>query len=56
MPTNLYRIQGPEGSVPYQQYLIDKNNNKIEEISAALMKNVRCDNRDFSTHRNLCGF
>jgi len=54
MPTNVYRIQGPESTIPYQQYLIDKNNIKLEEIETALMKNVRCDGRNISTHRNLC--
>lgn len=54
MPTNVYRVQGPEGAIPYQQYLIDKTNNKLNEIGAALLKDIRCDGRDFATHRNLC--
>lgn len=54
MPTNVYRIQGPDGAVPYQQYLIEKDSNKLSEISTALMKDVRCDGRGISTHRNLC--
>lgn len=54
MPTNVYRIQGPEGSVPYQQFLIPKNNDRLDEIANALMKGKRCDNRDISTHRSLC--
>lgn len=54
MPTNVYRIQCPDGTIPYQQYLIDKSNNKLDNISKALMKNVRCDGRDFLTHRKLC--
>lgn len=53
MPTNVYRVQGPEGTIPYQQYLIN-NNNKLEEIATSLMKEVRCDGRDISAHRNLC--
>lgn len=54
MPTNVYRIQGPDGTVPYQQYLIEKNNDRLTEISTALMKDVRSDGRSISTHRNLC--
>lgn len=54
MPTNLYRIQGPEGTIPYQQFLIDKNNIKLDDISKALTKDVRCDGRGFLTHRKLC--
>lgn len=54
MPTNLYRIVGPEGTIPYQHYLIDKNNTKLNKIATALMKNERCDGRDISAHRNLC--
>lgn len=54
MPTNVYRVQGPEGTIPYQQYLIEKNNDKLKEISTALTKDVRCDGRDILTHRNLC--
>jgi len=54
MPTNVYRIQGPEGTIPYQQYLIEKNNNRLQEIATALMKDVRFDGRDISSHRNLC--
>jgi exosome complex RNA-binding protein Rrp42 (RNase PH superfamily) len=54
MPTNLYRFQGPEGTIPYQHYLIDKNNTKLTKIATALMKNERCDGRDISAHRNLC--
>jgi len=56
MPTNVYRIQGPEGTIPYQQYLIEKNNNRLQEIATALMKDVRFDGRDISSHRNLCWF
>lgn len=54
MPTNLYRIQGPEGTVPYQQYLVDKNNKKLEKIATKLMNNERDDGRNNSTHRTLC--
>lgn len=54
MTTNLYRIQGPEGTVPYQQYLIDKYNIRLNEIATALMKDVRCDGRIITDHRNLC--
>ncbi|VVC45804.1 Exoribonuclease, phosphorolytic domain 1,Exoribonuclease, phosphorolytic domain 2,Ribosomal [Cinara cedri] len=54
MPTNVYRIQGPEGTIPYQQYLINKKNTKLNDISKALIKNVRYDGRDFLTHRQLC--
>lgn len=54
MPTNLYRIQGPEGTIPYQQYLTGKNNDRLNQIATALMKDVRCDGRDVQTHRNLC--
>lgn len=54
MPTNLYRTQGPDGTIPYQQYLIDKNNIRLNEIATALMKDVRCDGRDISAHRNIC--
>jgi len=54
MPTNLYRFQGPEGTIPYQHYLIDKNSNKLEGIATGLMKDVRYDGRDMSAHRNLC--
>jgi hypothetical protein len=54
MPTNIYRIHGPDGTIPYQQYLIDKSNNKLVEIATALMKDVRYDGRDISAHRNLC--
>lgn len=54
MPTNLYRVQGPEATVPYQQYLIGKNHERLGEIGTSLMKDVRCDGRDLNTHRNLC--
>lgn len=54
MPTNVYRVQGPDGTVPYQQHLIDKTNNRLNKIGAALLKDVRCDGRDVTTHRNLC--
>jgi len=54
MPTNVYRIQGPDGTIPYQQYLLNKNNDALEDIATGLMKDVRCDGRDISTHRNLC--
>lgn len=54
MPTNLYRVQGPEGTVPYQQYLIGKNHERLSEIGTSLMKDVRCDGRDVKTRRNLC--
>lgn len=54
MPTNVYRIQCPDGTIPYQQYLINKNNNTLNNISKVLLKGVRCDGRDFLTHRKLC--
>lgn len=54
MPTNVYRIQGPDGTIPYQQYLINKSNDALVDIATGLLKDVRCDGRDISTHRNLC--
>ncbi|XP_050420970.1 exosome complex component MTR3 [Adelges cooleyi] len=54
MPTNLYRVQGPEGAIPFHQFLLTEKYDKLKTIASSLHKNVRNDNRDFSEQRKLC--
>ncbi|XP_050544792.1 exosome complex component MTR3 [Daktulosphaira vitifoliae] len=54
MPTNVYRVQGPDGTIPYQQFLIPKRAKHLNDIVSSLKKNIRHDGRDFLAHRKLC--
>lgn len=56
MPTNVYRVQGPDGTIPYQQFLIPERTKHLNNIASSLNKNVRHDGRDLSAHRKLCKF